>query len=82
MREILVSHGTDADAIDLIVGGGFKVGGTGGIRVKNGSTYGRGIYTSTDTETAIQFGKVSGMVILAKVSLNPKFSQNLSLLYA
>ena len=68
LKEILVFHGTDADAVQLIIAGGFKVGGTNGIRVKNGCTYGRGVYTSTEPEAAIQFGKGSGRVILAKVS--------------
>ena len=65
--EILVFHGTDSAAIQRIMSGGFKVGGTRGIPVRNGSSYGRGIYTSSEPEAAIQFGKKSGQVILAKV---------------
>ena len=66
--EILVFHGTDSAAIQRIISGGFKVGGTRGIPVRNGSSYGRGIYTSSEPEAAIQFGKKSGQVILAKVT--------------
>ena len=66
--EILVFHGTDSAAIQRIIKGGFKVGGTRGIPVRNGSSYGRGIYTSSEPEAAIQFGKRSGQVILAKVT--------------
>ena len=66
--EILVFHGTDSAAIQRIIGGGFKVGGTSGIPVRNGSSYGRGVYTSSEPEAAIQFGKRSGQVILAKVT--------------
>ena len=66
--EILVFHGTDGAAVQRIISGGFKVGGTRGVPVRNGSSYGRVIYTSSEPEAAIQFGKRSGQVILAKVT--------------
>jgi hypothetical protein len=46
----------------------FKIGGgeDSNIKVKNGCSYGKGVYSSEHPGAAIQYGRGSGCVILAK----------------
>lgn len=59
-----VFHGTAVKNIDSILDNGFRIGGID-THVVNGSAYGKGIYTSTRTNTPLQYGKQKA-VILAK----------------
>jgi hypothetical protein len=50
----------------MIIADGFKVGGAGEVKVKNGTSHGSGVYTGTGPAAAVQYGRGSGRVILAK----------------
>lgn len=64
-HEIWVFHGTQSDNIARIMVEGFKVGGID-VRVKNGSAYGKGVYTATGPSTPISYAKNCRCVILAR----------------
>eukprot|EP00467_Chlorarachnion_reptans_P012791 CAMPEP_0114501188 /NCGR_PEP_ID=MMETSP0109-20121206/8365_1 /TAXON_ID=29199 /ORGANISM="Chlorarachnion reptans, Strain CCCM449" /LENGTH=412 /DNA_ID=CAMNT_0001678901 /DNA_START=213 /DNA_END=1448 /DNA_ORIENTATION=- len=62
-----VFHGTNKEVVEQIMIQGFKIGGED-IRVRNGSMFGKGVYTSTSAGDALQYadGKV---VILSRAIL-------------
>jgi hypothetical protein len=57
VHEILTFHGTSSAAIDLIVSGGFKIGGQNGHPILSGAAHGQGVYTSEDPSFAIRYIK-------------------------
>ena len=63
-----VFHGTATQAaIDTIISGGFKVGGTEGIAIANGAVHGRGVYTATGPATPMQsYAGSTSQVILCR----------------
>ena len=59
-NESWVFHGTSAAAIECIIKDGFKIGGTD-VPALNGSSYGKGVYTSTGPDVAMQYAQQSTM---------------------
>eukprot|EP00045_Choanoeca_perplexa_P003882 m.34142 g.34142 ORF g.34142 m.34142 type:complete len:252 (+) comp12276_c0_seq3:481-1236(+) len=72
-EEVWVFHGTSQDAVVNIMQQGFKVGGAD-VRVKNGTSYGKGIYTATGGDTPMQYsqGAGAGCVLLCKALVGRK----------
>uniref|UniRef100_A0A6S8EHV3 PARP catalytic domain-containing protein n=1 Tax=Aureoumbra lagunensis TaxID=44058 RepID=A0A6S8EHV3_9STRA len=65
-KEIWVFYGTFSDEnIKRIMSEGFKVGGSQ-VKIKNGSAYGRGVYTATGPRAPQGYGKKTNKVILAR----------------
>jgi hypothetical protein len=54
--EVLVFHGTAERNIDSIMRGGFRVGGSGGHAIANGTALGYGVYSAFDPATAEGYG--------------------------
>lgn len=64
--EIWVFHGTPrVEVVDKIISGGFKVGGTHDVAIRNGAVYGAGVYTDTGPNTPASYAQTSNRVILA-----------------
>ena len=56
--EMFVFHGTDELATDQIIDEGFKIGGVDkGINVKNGCSFGPGVYTGCGPMSAVQYAR-------------------------
>lgn len=79
--ERLAFHGTSQEVMELILKGGFKIGGQE-VGVASGSAYGQGVYTSEEPAFALHYIKTTGLtsLLLVKVLLCPKtnkvFSQD------
>lgn len=65
--EIWVFHGTNSAAVRQIIQNGFKVGGTDPtVPVRNGASYGKGVYTAVSPGTPMGYGVESRSIILAR----------------
>ncbi|KAG5181131.1 hypothetical protein JKP88DRAFT_165852 [Tribonema minus] len=67
--ESWVFHSTAHDNIIKIMCGGLCVGGEGGVAIKNGATYGNGVYAATGPATPMTYSTGRGTnqaVILAR----------------
>lgn len=64
-KEIWVFHGTAAVNVQSILSDGFKIGGQD-IDVANGTKYGQGIYTATETKDPCYYNYGSNQLILSK----------------
>lgn len=64
-RECWVFHGTRSENIAKIMVEGFGVGGED-VGVKNGSAYGKGVYTATGPTTPITYARDCRCIILAR----------------
>ena len=63
LDEVWVFHGTDQ--IDSIAQRGFIAGGQDGVPIRNGSAYGRGVYTAVGPNTPMGYS-ANGAIILAR----------------
>ncbi|KAJ7207041.1 hypothetical protein GGX14DRAFT_635855, partial [Mycena pura] len=52
-KELQMFHGTKTQNIDLILSGGFRIGGVGGHRIVNGTGQGYGVYLAEDASLAL-----------------------------
>lgn len=70
--ERLAFHGTSQDVMELIITGGFKIGGQE-VKVASGTAYGQGVYTSEEPAFAQRYIKTTGLtsLLLVKVLLTP-----------
>mmetsp|Transcript_1985 Transcript_1985/g.2820 ORF Transcript_1985/g.2820 Transcript_1985/m.2820 type:complete len:947 (-) Transcript_1985:117-2957(-) len=59
VEERLSFHGTRQDVLELIVKGGFKIGGQD-VAIASGAAYGQGVYTSEEPTFALHYIKTSG----------------------
>ena len=66
-EEDWVFHGTGStENVAKIMLEGFKVGGSDGVPVVNGTAYGNGVYTAKGPDTPMTYGKATGQIILAR----------------
>lgn len=63
-ESVLVCHGTNKAAIDKILSEGFKIGGIGGHRAVNGSSYGFGVYTSVNPSEAKNYSRETNKLLI------------------
>jgi len=61
-----VYHGTESQNNEGIIKNGLIIGGTKGVRIRNGSAYGRGIYCSPNCQTAKSYEKGSMFVCIVR----------------
>jgi hypothetical protein len=63
-----VFHGTGSteNVARIMLEGRFKVGGSDGVPVANGTAHCRGVYTAKDPDTPMTYGKATGQIILAR----------------
>ena len=61
-----VFHGTESKNNEGIIKNGLIIGGTKGVRVRNGSVHGRGIYCSPNSATARGYEKGSMFVCVVR----------------
>jgi len=61
-----VYHGTDCKNDEGIIKNGLIVGGTKGVRIRNGSCYGKGIYCSPRTGTASSYERGSMFICIVR----------------
>ena len=64
-QEVVVFHGTSSSNVSKIMLDGFRVGGSDGVPVANGSAYGVGVYTAVGPNTPMNYSRGSPQVILS-----------------
>lgn len=57
---------TDSVAIDKIAREGFKIGGTEGVAIKSGATFGSGVYTAVNPDISVGYSRGSNMMLLSR----------------
>jgi hypothetical protein len=66
---VMTFHGTSAECVPGIITGGLRVPGRNGVVVRNGSSYGVGIYMSTAATTPCSYIRGPIMIVVVSATL-------------